>query len=236
MDWWEDPVNADVGYIFAGASASVLAGIAQGGVEYLPGYGPVSQPGGQSGAVITTPTPVYTNPTPYMPPVYTNPTPYMPAVGVGIGAGAGLLDLFGNGGNGGGVVATGNSMLDQIANAGLNSIGGVGQLAGLITGFFNTGALGQAVKFLAGVFGSPWFKVIVGIASVLGIGTAILRWLKGGSRKKHRRYSIGSNPRIGTLVKVGRQVTKSIESYDKVANKFRTRTVHHTPAVAARKR
>ncbi len=70
-----------------------------------------------------------------------------------------------------------------------------------------------------------WLAIAVGAAAAIAL---IIRWIQGGrkptraevgARGKARRYSIGANPRMGTLIKVGKRV-------DKITHRFVQRARH----------
>lgn len=100
------------------------------------------------------------------------------------------------------------------------------------------------LKTLLARFGPTLLKLALGSAAFAGfmkllegdsddgkvVRSASGRWYTG--RKK--RYSIGSNPRVGTLAKVARHAHRLIKRHQKVLREFeprpRTRTVYAPPA------
>ncbi len=94
---------------------------------------------------------------------------------------------------------------------GLWAAAGAGVLALLGSGFVK-----QAIAFLVSLFGKTWFKVILGLVGSGLLSTTILNQLDSGrkaTKRKHKRYSIGSNPRLGTLIKVDRHCNKILARF-----------------------
>lgn len=107
----------------------------------------------------------------------------------------------------------------EIMTAGLPLLGlGVG--AGVMT-------LG-ALKTLLARFGPVILKAAIGglafskLMDMLGIGASDDTPIKVG-KKRAKRYSIGANPRLNTLLKVAKKVDNIFVSYDRRVSKFRSR-------------
>lgn len=89
-----------------------------------------------------------------------------------------------------------------------------------VTALLATGGIQKAIDFLKNALGSNWLKVVA-VGTGLGIiGVGVYQLLNAGKKKKRKkRYSIGTNPRLGTLIKVGRRV-------DKITGRFFQRARH----------
>jgi len=107
--------------------------------------------------------------------------------------------------------ATGGTVVE----AGLPAIGAAGITLG-------------AAKALLAKFGPTILKAILGAGvfagfmKLLGIGAPDTTLVKSVSTGK-RRYSIGGNPRLNTLLKVAKRVDNIFASYDSRISKFRSR-------------
>jgi len=110
-----------------------------------------------------------------------------------------------------------------MTGAGIIPVGGPGLLlagaAGVTLGF---------LKSLWAAYGPTVLKMLVGGAT---FGT-IVKMITGGvsddtvvklGGKRKKRYSIGTNPRMNTLLKVAKRVDNIFISYDKRMTKFRSR-------------
>ncbi len=91
---------------------------------------------------------------------------------------------------------------------------------------------------LVGALGSlPWTTILAVVAALVGLGL-LAKWIydkiKARGRKRRKRYSIGSNPRMGTLLKVGKKVDNIFLRYDKRVRKFRSRIRGYNPRPAFR--
>jgi hypothetical protein len=87
--------------------------------------------------------------------------------------------------------------------------------------------VGVAKSFIAR-YGAPALKALVGGASFAIIIDAIMGGLDDNTsieikRRKAKRYSIGTNPRLNTLLKVGKRVDNIFVRYDSRIRKFRSR-------------
>ena len=137
--------------------------------------------------------------------------------GAGIGAGAGII-----GGEPGAELVPGAVTGEPTLPGGIGTAGGPGLLA--------IGAGGITLGFLKGIwakFGPTVLKALVG-GSVFA---AIMKLITGGASDntpvsltaRKKRYSIGTNPRLSTLLKVGKRVDNIFVAYDKRISKFRSR-------------
>lgn len=93
-------------------------------------------------------------------------------------------------------------------------------------------------------FGPTLLKMIIGAAAfkefldLIGIGasddTVLRNTAKYAGVRKRRRYSIGANPRVGTLAKVSRHCSRLLKRHEKVIREFipkpRPRTYGIPPA------
>ena len=111
--------------------------------------------------------------------------------------------------------------------AGLPALAGLGLAAILrISGRFLSIGF---IKSLIQRFGAAAVKTAVGVAvfsqilELIGIGAGDDTMVDVGRRRKPKRYSIGVNPRLKTLLKVGKRVDNIFASYDKRISKFRSR-------------
>jgi hypothetical protein len=176
----------------------------------------------------TLPVPV-TLPVPSQPPVVGG-SPYNPVTDAWLTDGGGMGGQYADGpvsaydasasfytGETGGVVAT---------QTGLPIIGGI---AGAIarTGVW-TMLLGYARQLLA-QYGPTVLKAIVGAAAfatimkLIGIGAPDDTPVKVGGKGRAKRYSIGTNPRLGTLLKVSKRCDNLLTKTDNRIRKFRSR-------------
>lgn len=97
------------------------------------------------------------------------------------------------------------------------------QVASVVINFFNGGLLSKAVGFLMGLAGTKWLLLAAGLLAAALISLAIYNWLKRGKRKG-KRYSIGRNPRLLTLLKVAKLVDNIFVAYNKRVGKYARRT------------
>lgn len=75
--------------------------------------------------------------------------------------------------------------------------------------FWNNGLVQKAIALIKSVFGVGWVKKLGILVAAGGIAVWLWNWLRGGSKKRHhKRLSIGSNPRIATLIRVGKRTDK----------------------------
>jgi len=95
-------------------------------------------------------------------------------------------------------------------------------------------ALG-ALKSLLAKFGPTIVKSIIGAAAFKTLMDLIFGGasddtpVKVSTRKRSKRYSIGTNPRINTLLKVGKRVDNIFANYDQRIRKFRSRLRGYSP-------
>ena len=94
----------------------------------------------------------------------------------------------------------------------------------------SAGAGGITLGFLKGLwaqFGPTALKALVGGT----VFATIMKLITGGAsddtpislKARKKRYSIGTNPRLSTLLKVGKRVDNIFVAYDKRISKFRSR-------------
>lgn len=123
---------------------------------------------------------------------------------------------------------TGNGVVAQ--STGLPILGGLSALglAGLRKAILRAGVLTLgAMKQLYSRYGAQVLKMLVGAAAfkefldILDIGVPDETPIK--IRRAPKRYSIGTNPRLNTLLKVGKRVDNIFLRYDKRISKFRSR-------------
>jgi len=123
----------------------------------------------------------------------------------------------------------------QLALAGAQPVAMLGTFigGGALTGIFKTLAT-KVAQFLGG---KGVLSQLARFAVLSGVGSAVWQWVEsmfgGGiseeqmkslAGKKSKRYSIGKNPRLNTLLKVAKRVDNIFLSYDKRINKYRQRT------------
>lgn len=92
-------------------------------------------------------------------------------------------------------------------------------IEGAVMAFWNNGLVQKAVALVKSIFGVRWLAILAALAAAGIIAAWLYDWFKKRGRKKHRRLSIGSNPRIGTLIKVAKAT-------DKLTKRFGTRMRH----------
>lgn len=93
-----------------------------------------------------------------------------------------------------------------------------------------TMALG-VFKALLAKYGPTILKLIIGTLAfkkfleLIGIGASDETTIpvKPGAKRRAKRYSIGANPRVGTLIKVAKRVDNLFNKYDTRVSKFRRR-------------
>ena len=93
---------------------------------------------------------------------------------------------------------------------------------GAIAGFLSLATLKRLLvtlgpKILKGIIGVAAFKEFM---DLLGIGAPDDTQIKVRARGAGRRYSIGSNPRVRTLQKVGRHVKRLLVKHEKIIREF----------------
>ena len=91
------------------------------------------------------------------------------------------------------------------------------------------------IKVLIARYGALFVKTLIGAAAF----KFVLDLIAGGAsddtpitikpRRKARRMSIGTNPRLNTLLKVGKRVDNIFARYDKRIGKFRSRLRGYAP-------
>ena len=91
------------------------------------------------------------------------------------------------------------------------------------------------IKALIARYGALFVKTLIGAAAF----KFVLDLIRGGAsddtpitikpRRKARRMSIGTNPRLNTLLKVGKRVDNIFARYDKRIGKFRSRLRGYAP-------
>jgi len=93
----------------------------------------------------------------------------------------------------------------------------------LVARFVSLGAL----KTLLRTWGPKMLKLLIGAAAfkelmdLIGLGAPDATLIKiTPGQKKRRRYSIGSNPRVGTLQKVSRHCQRLLKRHEKVIREF----------------
>lgn len=94
-------------------------------------------------------------------------------------------------------------------------------VATLLTSLVTSGAVAKALATVKSWFGKSWWKVLLALVGI-GLLAAAIAWIiKKFSQKKSRRkrYSIGTNPRLGTLIKVSRRC-------DNITSRFLQRARH----------
>ncbi len=121
-----------------------------------------------------------------------------------------------------GVLEAGVEGGPQIATAGIGL--GIGALATVVPTALawlgGKGILPYLVKMgLAGGIASTAWNTI---RTMFGLNPD--EAIAAVKRKGKRRYSIGTNPRVGTLIKVTKRVTSLMEKYDKQLSKIRPKT------------
>ena len=162
---------------------------------------------------------------PGQPPVgYTpQPTPspaFVPLGGIPPSVVAGYGGL--GGGEPGAELMPGGATGEPTLPGGIMTAGGPGLLL--------AGGTGLTLGFLKGIwatYGPTVLKALVGG----GVFATIMKLLTGGApdntpvslKAKKKRYSIGTNPRLSTLLKVGKRVDNIFVAYDKRISKFRSR-------------
>jgi len=86
-----------------------------------------------------------------------------------------------------------------------------------------------AIRALIVKFGPALVKLLIGAAAFkefldqIGLGAPDATLIKvnpGGGKSRGRRYSIGRNPRVGTLAKVSRHCQKLLKKHEKVIREF----------------
>lgn len=83
-----------------------------------------------------------------------------------------------------------------------------------------------ALRALLVRFGPTILKSLIGLAAfkelmdMIGIGAPDDTQIKIRLGKKRKRYSIGSNPRVGTLAKVSRHCSRMLKRHEKVIREF----------------
>ena len=143
-----------------------------------------------------------------------------PAVGTAALAGGGAIGFAGEPGD---EILPGAITGEPTLPGGIVTAGGPGLLLGAAGG-------GITLGFLKGIwasYGPTVLKALVG-GSVFA---TIMKLITGGAsddtsvslKAKKKRYSIGTNPRLSTLLKVGKRVDNIFVAYDKRISKFRSR-------------
>ncbi len=85
-----------------------------------------------------------------------------------------------------------------------------------------------AALLVSTLAGLPWLTILAVVAGLVALGL-LAKWIydkiKARGKKGHRarRLSIGSNPRLGTLIKVAKKTDNIMLRYDKRVTKFRAR-------------
>ncbi len=99
-----------------------------------------------------------------------------------------------------------------------------------VMALWNNQLVQKAVSLVKGIFGKRWLAIL----GALAVGGIIAKWLydwfKRGRNKHRRRLSIGSNPRIGTLIKVAKRtdtLTKKFGSRMRHAGLIHSQTRHN---------
>lgn len=87
-----------------------------------------------------------------------------------------------------------------------------------VASMVQSGNIVGAAKMIIGAFGKNKFLLIIGAAVALGlISLAVYNLLKNSSAAKaarrRRRYTIGANPRLRTLIKVSRHTNKITKQF-----------------------
>lgn len=106
-----------------------------------------------------------------------------------------------------------------------------------IIGLASAGKWAAIVSLVVGILGTlPWSTILVVMGALVAAGL-LAKWIYDkikahGRHGRRKRYSIGSNPRMGTLLKVGKKVDNIFLRYDKRVKKFRTRIRGYNPRPA----
>lgn len=97
----------------------------------------------------------------------------------------------------------------------------IGASIPIILALVARGAIPAAVAIAKTLLGKSWVKWLLSAAAAGLISYGVVQLLQRQGKKRRKRYSIGSNPRLGTLIKVGRHVGRVYDRYDKSVNTFR---------------
>jgi len=98
-------------------------------------------------------------------------------------------------------------------------LAGLAGIAGMMSiGLFKTLLVRFGPLVLKGIIGAAAFKEFM---DLIGIGAPDNLEVKvAAGKKKRKRYSIGSNPRVGTLAKVSRHCKRMLVRHEKVIKEF----------------
>lgn len=102
----------------------------------------------------------------------------------------------------------------------------------IILNLVSSGKLSNAVSMLKNILGSSWLKWLLAAVGAGLLGLGVYNLLKGQAthaKGRGRRYSIGTNPRLGTLIKVSKRcdkITRRFGSRMRHAGLIRTSTRH----------
>jgi len=100
----------------------------------------------------------------------------------------------------------------------------IAALAPVLMRLVQTGALAAAVALAKKYLGRSWWKILLAAAAAGLIAFAIVRLLRTRGKKKSRRLSIGTNPRLGTLLKVAKRTDNLLLRFRRRVAKFEHRT------------
>ncbi|GAH49142.1 unnamed protein product, partial [marine sediment metagenome] len=98
----------------------------------------------------------------------------------------------------------------------------IGALGFLSVGLFKRLLIRFGPLILKGLIGAAAFKEFM---DLIGVGASDEYEVKIRTGRKKRRYSIGSNPRVGTLQKVSRHCQRLLKRHEKVIREFLPRKV-----------
>jgi hypothetical protein len=114
-----------------------------------------------------------------------------------------------------GKTTTASTMASAVASSS-EGTAGIGQIITMVT----TGNIAGAVALAVAWFGkNKWVAVLLALAALGLISYAIVQAMKSSkegraaSRKRSRRYSIGANPRLGTLIKVDKRCNTILKRF-----------------------